>query len=331
MIKEYEPTIRNRKAYISFCISILSLAYSILIIRSFWTSLSIFDADNLMIILLFILSMISVGTGYFSIRKIKSTAKPIKGKCFSVFGIIFGLLSVILLLLPGFVFFVNSIIHPPNYNVVLQLRGPSDRIIQSLLEQTKHVISSRIRYYAEPYKIRIIPPDKLIITLRIPGKFKPENLDKLFKTNQLSFNLVHQENEDLVSHSTDPNFITPHGYKIFNDGAQDFFVQTKPELIGNIDDAEVGFDTFSRPYILIKLKPEGRDLFFRITQKNINRRLAIMVDDKVYSAPMIKEPIKGGALNLTGDFTIKEAADLAFILKSGSIPLPVRIIKESLN
>ena len=323
-----QPVSPNRKAFFCLFLAILSFVCSILIIKSFWTSLSIFDFNDLIIVPIFILAVISILLGWHSIRKIKTTKILIKGKALSVFGIILSSLSMGLLLLPGVVFILDSIINPPNYNIVLQLQGASDRVSQSLLEETEMVISSRIRYYAEPCRTRIIPPDKLIVTIRMPGKFTKEKLHKIFKPNQLSFNLVHPDDEILAKNANDPDFNSPIGYELFGDGSARYLVKTKPELIENIKDADARINTSGQPYVLIELNPEGKDLFYNITNENIGRRLAIMIDDTVVSAPVIREPIKGGSLHLTGDFTLDGAFDLAFALKAGAIPLPVQIVSN---
>jgi len=78
--------------------------------------------------------------------------------------------------------------------------------------------------------------------------------------------------------------------------------------------------------ISFKFKPEGRKTFSELTTKNVNRRLAIVLDDQVQSAPNIEEPITGGEGRITGTFKREEAEDLAACLVSGELPCPVRVV-----
>src|SRR6266542_5913207 len=76
------------------------------------------------------------------------------------------------------------------------------------------------------------------------------------------------------------------------------------------------------------LNPGGARLFEQITAANVKRRLAIVLDNRVYSAPVIQERIGGGRASITGSFDIKEARDLAIILHAGALPAPVEIVEE---
>jgi preprotein translocase subunit SecD len=78
----------------------------------------------------------------------------------------------------------------------------------------------------------------------------------------------------------------------------------------------------------ITFNRKGGRTFSRITGENINKRLAIVLDNKVYSAPNIKDKISGGRAQITGNFTTDEAHDLAIVLRAGALPAPVKIIEE---
>ena len=82
------------------------------------------------------------------------------------------------------------------------------------------------------------------------------------------------------------------------------------------------------PYVELVLNSSGARLFEQITAANVKRRLAIVLDNRVYSAPVIQERIGGGRASITGSFDIKEAKDLAIILRAGALPAPVEIIEE---
>jgi len=82
------------------------------------------------------------------------------------------------------------------------------------------------------------------------------------------------------------------------------------------------------PYVELVLNDRGAKLFEKITGENVGRRLAIILDNTVYSAPVIREKIGGGRASITGNFDIKEARDLAIVLRAGALPAPVTIAEE---
>jgi preprotein translocase subunit SecD len=82
------------------------------------------------------------------------------------------------------------------------------------------------------------------------------------------------------------------------------------------------------PYVELILNSSGARLFEQITAANVKRRLAIVLDNRVYSAPVIQERIGGGRASITGSFDIKEARDLAIVLRAGALPAPVEIVEE---
>lgn len=96
-----------------------------------------------------------------------------------------------------------------------------------------------------------------------------------------------------------------------------------------IDDARVRFDTqFGQPYVSLSFNSIGAKIFEEITGKNVGRRLAIILDGRVKSAPIIKTKIAGGKAIIEGRFTSEEAHDLAITLRAGSLPAPIEIAEE---
>lgn len=82
------------------------------------------------------------------------------------------------------------------------------------------------------------------------------------------------------------------------------------------------------PYVAVDLDPRGAQIFDTLTAENVGRKLAIILDGTVYSAPVIKERIPGGHVQITGRFSMEEAHDLAIVLRSGALPAPVEIEEE---
>mgnify|MGYP005843654665 CR=1 FL=1 len=106
---------------------------------------------------------------------------------------------------------------------------------------------------------------------------------------------------------------------------------TKALLEGDvIIDARQVFDEYSRPAVSMQMNNRGAKAWKKITANNIGKIIAITLDDRVYSAPRVNSEIPSGNSQITGNFTIEEAKDLANILKAGSLPAPVKIVEEAL-
>jgi SecD/SecF fusion protein len=150
----------------------------------------------------------------------------------------------------------------------------------------------------------------------------------------LEFRLVHEASSKLLQDG-----IIPPGYEVMQQSAtgkdgQPILIphvvnKTRiPGLDGKLKTAGVGRDSFNKPEILFTFDADGAVAFGKATRENIGRQLAIVLDGELYSAPNIKSPIEGGRGSITGDFTDKEAFDLAAILEN-PLEAPVRIISET--
>lgn len=110
---------------------------------------------------------------------------------------------------------------------------------------------------------------------------------------------------------------------------QSYVLEKKVLLTGDfIRDARVNFDQNNIPYVSLSFDGIGTERFANITRRNRGRRLAIVLDDKVQSAPVIREAITGGEASISGRFTVEEAGNLALVLRSGSLPAPIDIREE---
>jgi preprotein translocase subunit SecD len=92
--------------------------------------------------------------------------------------------------------------------------------------------------------------------------------------------------------------------------------------------AQVQTDQFGKPEVTFSLSTEGAKQFLRITEANVGRRLAIVLDGKILSMPLIRERIPGGQVRITGDFSMKDAQDQALVLRAGAFPVPLQIAEE---
>ena len=107
-------------------------------------------------------------------------------------------------------------------------------------------------------------------------------------------------------------------------------VKREAALTGdNLTDARVEIgDRFNQSYVAIAFDSVGGDAFDRLTAANVGRRLAIVLDGVIYSAPVIQERISQGRAQITGSFTLEEATDLAIALRAGALPAPVEVLEE---
>lgn len=108
-----------------------------------------------------------------------------------------------------------------------------------------------------------------------------------------------------------------------------YLIKKKVALTGDVlTDARVSIGEFQNAYVSINFDSTGAKLFERITAENVKKRMAIILDNNVYSAPVIQERISGGRAQITGSFTTEEANDLAIVLRAGALPAPVKIIQD---
>jgi preprotein translocase subunit SecD len=170
------------------------------------------------------------------------------------------------------------------------------------------------------------------ILVQLPGIQDPERAKELIgKTGVLQFKLV----DDTHSVSDALRDGPPPGDEILygpanRGGRQPYLVESAVLMTGDtITDARVRpGGQLEGPYVTVDLDQRGAQIFAAITAANVGRKIAIVLDNVVYSAPVIKEPIPGGHVQITGNFTYDEAHELAIVLRSGALPAPVEIIEE---
>ncbi|TGE22042.1 protein translocase subunit SecDF [Hymenobacter aquaticus] len=96
-----------------------------------------------------------------------------------------------------------------------------------------------------------------------------------------------------------------------------------------VSDARQDYDQGGRPEVSMQMNPSGAKKWQRLTAANIGRQVAIVLDDYVYSAPVVQAEIAGGNSSISGNFSIEEAQDLGNVLKAGKLPAPTRIVEEA--
>jgi len=212
----------------------------------------------------------------------------------------------------------------------------AEELKKMVVEQSLETIRNRVDQFgiSEP---EIIPQGEDRIVVQLPGiKDTTRAKNLIGKTALLEFKLVDEE------HSIENALkgIVPEGSSIVYESRLDrqtgrrtstpLLLKNKTLLTGGyLESAQVKIgDRFAEPYVAIKFNPQGAKEFDRITGENVKKRLAIVLDGTVHSAPVIQERISGGDAQITGQFTMDEAKDLAIVLRAGALPAPVTILEE---
>jgi len=220
--------------------------------------------------------------------------------------------------------------------VIMELsKEESDQVEKLAVDQALETIRNRIDQFgvAEP-DIRRQGEKRMLIQL--PGIKDTDRAKGLIgRTALLEFKLVDDSRD--VNAAVQGN--VPAGREVLYRVDEDpesgktskipFLLKRRTLLTGaSLTNARVDFDQFNIPFVSINFDKKGARVFERITGENVNKRLAIVLDDTVASAPVIQEKIAGGQARITGNFTLEEAKDLAIVLRAGALPAPVNILEE---
>ena len=175
------------------------------------------------------------------------------------------------------------------------------------------------------------------IVVQLPGIKDPKRAIELIgKTARLEFKLVDEN----VNATTATAGSVPEDDELLFEKHTDaatgavsetpVVVKRKAMITGDLlTDAQIRIDSqYNQPYVAIEFNSTGARLFDQVTAANVGKRFAIVLDSNVYSAPVIRERISGGSAQISGSFTEKDAADLAIVLRAGSLPAPVKILQN---
>jgi SecD/SecF fusion protein len=189
--------------------------------------------------------------------------------------------------------------------------------ITAAIEQSLEIIRQRVDQVgvAEP-TIQRIGSDRVLVQL--PGEQDPSRLRQLLgSTAKMSFHLLGNPGEPGVT-------------MIPDERGQQYPVLDRVELSGDrLTDARAAFEQQTqRPIVTFRFDSAGATRFAQITQQNVGKPFAIVLDNKVLSAPVIQTPITGGSGQISGSFTPQETTTLAALLRAGSLPAKLTVIEE---
>lgn len=198
---------------------------------------------------------------------------------------------------------------------------PEDLLLKDAVERSLEVVRRRLDEtgLVEP---SITRQGKNHILVQMPGVADPAHIRELLGTTaQMTFHWVAKPEESrrsAILRLTDTT------------GEQEYVLEKRVAMQGeHISDAQMAFnqDT-TEPVVNFKLDSEGARLFGDMTRQNIGRPLAIVLDNHVITAPVIRSVIAGGSGEISGSFTTAEASNLALLLRAGALPAPLHVIEE---
>jgi preprotein translocase subunit SecD len=236
--------------------------------------------------------------------------------------------------------------------LVWELReAEAKRIKDSAINQALETIRNRIDQFGVTEPIVQRQGLKQIV-VQLPGVKEPKRARDLIKeTALLEFKMLDEDNQsrlDLparIPKDKEQEVLNqaeakiPAGDQILFERGVDkdtgreyripYLVKKRVMLTGDVlSDARVSIGQFNDPYVSITFDSKGGREFERITGDNIKKRMAIVLDNTIYSAPVIQDRITGGHAQITGTFSMQEANDLAIVLRAGALPAPLKIIQD---
>lgn len=205
----------------------------------------------------------------------------------------------------------------------------ANRLKDMAVDQALRTIRNRIDQFgvAEP---DIRKQAGYRIQVQLPGLSDPRRaVQVLGQTAHLSFHLVREDVDPRKPVLPSGVMALSHLERGAANGEEQLIAVEKDAMLSGEDvaDAQPTFEQ-GQAAVSLTFNSRGADIFERVTGENVGRRMAIVLDGKVYSAPVIKQRIGGGRASISGSFTTQEASDLAVVLRSGSLPAPVTVEEE---
>ncbi len=198
--------------------------------------------------------------------------------------------------------------------------------VRQAVDQSIQIIERRVNEtgLVEP-TIQREGADRILV--QVPGLGDPTRLIELLGTTaKLDFRMV-----DLSMTPEQAAQAHPSDSEILDGEKGEKYLIEKRVLVSGADlvDAQPGFDQrTSEPIVSFRFNSSGARKFAEATQANVGKPFAIVLDNKVISAPVIREPILGGSGQISGSFTVQSANDLAILLRAGALPAPLTIIEQ---
>jgi protein-export membrane protein SecD len=201
--------------------------------------------------------------------------------------------------------------------------------VRSAVEQSKGVLERRINELGttEPV-IQREGTDRILV--QVPGLEDTRRLkDIIGQTAKMTFHMECADGSLGAALQSRP----PAGCEIAEPAEESdgqILIESRARISGDdLVDAQPGFDQQSnQPIVSFRFNTRGATVFGKLTQDNVGRRFAVVLDGKVITAPVIRSPILGGSGQIEGSFTVESAQNLAVLLRAGALPADLTIIEE---
>jgi len=206
--------------------------------------------------------------------------------------------------------------------------------VASGVDQAIQVINRRINSLGTREPV-ITPQGHGRIVIEAAGESDPERLQEVIgKTAKLTFQMVDEsvsQDEAKAGHIPPDDEYLPYAEGGRGAPAAGEVVKKQVQISGDmLTHAQMEFDPQSgQPVVAFRMNGQGASRFARVSTDNVGHRFAIILDNKVISAPNILNPITGGSGQITGNFTPKSATDMSLLLNSGALPVQLTVIDES--
>jgi preprotein translocase subunit SecD len=192
--------------------------------------------------------------------------------------------------------------------------------------QSISVIERRLKDLGVRFKVQ--PQDNDRILLRLAKSVDPRRvIEVTTRRGKLQFRLIETNlTPEQVVRGEPP----PHAEELHGRDHRTYLVNKRAVLTGrDVVDAQAAFDArTSEPVVTFRFNAEGARRFGQVTQENIGKPFAIVFDNEVLSAPIIREPILGGTGQISGDLTAQDASDMALLLRAGELPGKLTLIEQ---
>ena len=202
--------------------------------------------------------------------------------------------------------------------------------VRQVVDQSIEIIERRVNQLGlvEP-SIQRQGSDRILV--QVPGLGDPQQLiDIIGKTAKLTFRLVDMSMTPQQALETRPPPESEIVYGSKAEGRQPYLLEKRVIVSGEeLIDAQPGFDQrTSEPIVTFRFNSSGARKFAVVTQENIGRPFAIVLDDEVISAPYIRDAITQGSGQISGNFTVESANNLAILLRAGALPAKLTVIEQ---
>ncbi len=202
-------------------------------------------------------------------------------------------------------------------------------ILQRLLSQSLEIVSRRVNETGTKEPVIARQGEKRIL-VQVPGLDNPEQLKKLLgKTAKMTFHMVNEE----LSPDQVVSGIVPADTKLLSVAERGGDLAKLPvyaevSLSGEMLTGANASYQDGLPVVEFSFNRQGAQIFGEITASNVGRRFAVVLDDTIITAPVIRSAILGGRGIIEGNFTVEGANELAMLLRAGALPAPLTIIEE---